>query len=76
MKQSLPGRIVRMEQGFWRIRLDRGELDAVEQQELEDYFGEIRMPYRIRGGRLCIPESVSWVSLHGRLVLPHSYNVG
>jgi len=48
---------------FWRISPDRGELDAVEQQELRDYFDEIRLPYRIEGGRLGVSGSLSWETL-------------
>jgi hypothetical protein len=72
MKQTLPSRTVRVEEGFWRIRPDQGELDAVEQDELEDYFAEIRIPYRIREGRICIPDSISWDLLYERLA--HFYD--
>lgn len=67
MKPTLPARIVRVEEGFWRIRPDKGELDGVEQDELEDYFAEIHMPYRMIDGRLCIPDAISWETLYERL---------
>jgi hypothetical protein len=38
-------RIVRLEGNLWRIRSDQGELDAAEQQELRNFFDEIRIPY-------------------------------
>jgi len=62
-------RIVRLEEHVWRIRPDQGELDAAEQQELRDYFDEVRLPYRIDHGRLCVPESVLWEELYERLEL-------
>lgn len=67
MKKALSNRIVRLEGDLWRIRPDRGELDAAEQQELRDYFDEIRLPYRIERGRLCVPGSISWETLYERL---------
>ena len=70
-KKSMPKRIVRLEGDLWRIRPDQGELDASEQQELRDYFDEIRMPYRIEQGRPCVLGSVSWESIHE--VLDHFY---
>ncbi len=60
-------RIVRLEENLWRIRPEQGELDAVEQQELRDYFDEIRMPYRLRGGGACVLGSISWEALYERL---------
>ncbi len=67
MKQTLPLRIVRVEDDSWRIRTDKGELDGVEQDELEDYFAKIRMPYQMLDGRLCIPGTISWETLYERL---------
>jgi hypothetical protein len=63
----MPKRIVRLEGDSWRIRPDQGELDAAEQQELRSYFDEIRMPYRLEHGRLCVPGSVSWEVIYERL---------
>ena len=63
----MPKRIVRREGDSWRIRPDQGELDAAEQQELRSYFDEIRMPYRLEHGRLCVPGSVSWEAIYERL---------
>jgi len=60
-------RIVRLEGDLWRIRPDQGELDAAEQQELRDYFDEIRMAYRIEHGQLCVPGSIPWETLYERL---------
>ena len=72
MKKPLPSRIVRLEGDLWRIRSDEGELDAVEQQELRDYFDETRVPYRIEHGRPCVPGSISWKTLDE--VLVHFYD--
>ena len=63
----MPNRIVRLEEGLWRIRLDEGELAPGEQEELKEYFDEIRMPYRLEHGRLYVPGSVSWETLYERL---------
>jgi hypothetical protein len=67
MKKNLPNRIVRLEEGYWRIRADEGELEAAEQEELRAYLDEIRLPYRIQHGRLCVPGSISWEELDERL---------
>lgn len=67
MMKKLPNRIVRLEDGCWRIRPDDGELDGAEQEELRAYLDEIRLPYRIEHARLCIPGSISWEELDERL---------
>ncbi len=51
-------RIIRLEDGFWRIRTGIGELSESEQEELKEYFDEIRMPYRIIASSLCISDGV------------------
>jgi hypothetical protein len=72
MKQTLPPRIVRVEDDFWRIRTDEGEVDGAEQDELEDYFAEIRIPYQMMDGRLCIPATISWETVYE--MLSHFYD--
>lgn len=72
MKKPLPNRIVTLEGDFWRIHPDEGELAAAEQQELRDYFDEIRLPYRIEHGRPCVPGSISWETIYERLL--HFYD--
>lgn len=72
MKKALPNRIVRQEGEFWRIRTDRGELTKGEQQELRHYLDEVRLPYRVEHGRICIPGSISWEVLYERLA--HFYD--
>lgn len=67
MKKKLPNRIVRLEEGCWRIRPDEGELEAAEQEELRAHLSEIRLPHRIQHGRLCVPGSISWQRLDERL---------
>ena len=52
-------RIVRLENGFWRIRTDDGELPAKEQDDLKAYFDEIEMPYQIESGRLRVLDRVT-----------------
>lgn len=61
-------RIVRIEDGFWRIRTSESvEIGIEEQRELIDYFIEIRFPYRVIAGTLCVPESVPWGDIYERL---------
>ncbi len=72
MKRTLPSRIVRLEDGLWRIRGDDGELDGVEQDQLEDYFTQIGMPYQMVDGRACVPGRVSWECLDESLT--HFYD--
>jgi hypothetical protein len=60
-------RIIRLEDNFWRIRTDVGELSASEQEELKEYFNEIKMPYRIINGSLCVPDGVDQASIFERI---------
>lgn len=56
MNEKFPKRLITLEGGYWRIRTERGDLDADEVQELWDYFNEIRFPYRFVHRKLCILE--------------------
>ena len=47
-------RILRLEDDCWYVRTDKGELPASEQQKLEDYLIENRMPYKTNEGCLFI----------------------
>lgn len=47
-------RIVRLGDDLWRIRTDTGKLPAYERDELIEYFGEIKLNYRVVTGHLCI----------------------
>ncbi|MDX2441416.1 MAG: hypothetical protein QNK40_12815 [Desulfobacterales bacterium] len=60
-------RIVRLEDDLWRIRTDTGELPASEQDELIEYFGEIKLNYRVVTGRVCIAGSIDRDSVFERL---------
>jgi len=60
-------RIVRIEEGYWRIRSEKREIGQEEQRRLTEYFHETRFPYRIIEGRLCVPESVPWDEIIERL---------
>jgi hypothetical protein len=59
--------VVRLEDDYWRIRSDKGELDLAEQQALQTYFDEIRLPYRLFQGRPCVSDVVPWEFIFGRL---------
>ncbi len=60
-------RIVRLEEGSWRIRTDNGELPKPEQIEVIEYFDEIKLPYRLIDGCLCIVGDVDRESVFERL---------
>lgn len=60
-------RIIRLEDNCWSIRTDVGDLSASEQAELKEYFNEIRMPYRIINGGLCVPDGVDQASIFERM---------
>jgi len=63
----MPNRIVKLEEGLWRIRSDEGELASAEQNELKDYFDEIRLPHKRDRGRLCISGTVPWEAVYESL---------
>lgn len=60
-------RIVRLEEGSWRIRTGIGELPKSEQIEVIEYFDEIKLPYRLIDGCLCIVGDVDRESVFERL---------
>ena len=60
-------RIVRLEDDLWRIRTDTGELSASERDELIEYFGEIKLNYRVVTGHVCIAGSIDRGSVFERL---------
>ena len=60
-------RIVRVEDGYWRIRSEKRELRATEHRELIEYFDEIRFPYEVINGRVRVPESVDLHDIFERL---------
>lgn len=60
-------RIVRFEKDLWRIRTDAGELPEPERMELIEYFAEIKLPYRLSDGCLCIVGEVGREAVFERL---------
>lgn len=60
-------RIVRLEKDLWRIRTDAGELPETERMELIQYFAEIRLPYCLIDGCLCIVGEVDRDAVFERL---------
>ena len=60
-------RIVRLEDDLWRIRTDSGELLVSERDELIEYFGEIKLNYRVVAGRVYIAGSINRESVFERL---------
>lgn len=52
-------RIVRLEENLWHIRTDAGELKEPEQKELIKYLDEIKLPYLLADGCLCIDGGVT-----------------
>ena len=60
-------RIVRLEEDLWRIRTEIGELFESERMELIEFFGEIKLPYRLVDGCLCIADGVDRDAVFERL---------
>ena len=60
-------RIVRLEDDLWRIRTDSGELPDSERDELIEYFGEIKLNYRLTNGRVCIVGTMDQGTVFERL---------
>ena len=60
-------RIVRLEDDLWRIRTDTGELPTSERDELIEYFGEIKLNYRVVTGHVCIAGSIDSGSVFEQL---------
>ena len=65
-------RVVQIEEGWWRIRTDQGEISSDERDNVVRYFNEIRFPYRIRARRVCVPESIPWAVIEESLL--HFYD--
>ena len=65
-------RIVRLEGESWRIRTELGELPKSEEAELKEYFDEIRMPYKIEVGSMCISGRVDREAMFERMA--HFYD--
>ena len=65
-------RIVRQEEDLWCIRTDTGELPASERDELIEYFGEIKLNYRVVTGHVCIAGSMDRESVFE--LLEHFYD--
>jgi hypothetical protein len=63
----LEKRIVRLENDLWRIRTDSGEIPDSEQKELEEYLTEIKLPYRVVDGHLCLEGGVDREAVFDRL---------
>ncbi|MFH1964430.1 MAG: hypothetical protein ABIJ42_02710 [Acidobacteriota bacterium] len=60
-------RNVRLEDDLWRIRTETGELAEFERSELIEYFDEIKLPYLLVNGCLCIAGGVNKDSVFERL---------
>lgn len=60
-------RIVRAEEGYWRIRSPKRVIKAEERTKLVEYFREIGFPYKLIGEEVCVPDSVGWGDISKRL---------
>jgi len=60
-------RIVRFENEMWWVRADVGEISSSEREKLEEYFVEIKLPYRLADGRLCVAGGVDRDTVFERL---------
>ena len=68
----MDARIIRLEDKFWHIRTDNGELSCSERDEVEEYLGEAKIPYQIIEGCICIPAEVKRNTVFE--VLEHFYD--
>lgn len=59
MNDKLPVRIVKLEEGFWRVLTVTGMLDCEEQDELLAFLNEMRLPYQKHGGVVAIAGTIS-----------------
>ena len=67
MTNTLPYRVVKLEDAGWTIRPDGGELDPEEQRDLRAHLDAIGLPYHLHHGRLCLAASLVWEALYESL---------
>ncbi len=60
-------RIVRVEEGYWRIRSPKRVIKAEERTKLVEYFWEIGFPYKLIGEEVRVPDSLGWEDISKRL---------
>ena len=60
-------RVVREEEGFWRIRCGKRQISKEERDRLVKYFQKIRMPYRLVDSKLVVPASVAREDIFSKL---------
>ena len=63
----LKTRLLRLENGAWRISAGRREIPGSEQRELKEYLDEIRMPYIVTDDSVCIHGNVSLADVLERI---------
>lgn len=59
MNDTLPVRIVKLEEGYWWVLTVTGTLDCEEQDELLAFLNEMRLPYQKNGGVVVIAGTIS-----------------
>lgn len=64
----MKARIVRVENGYWRVYSKKREVGTKEQAELNSYLKRTRLPHKLIDGRICIPSSVGWNEIDKKLV--------
>lgn len=65
-------RVVRIIDGYWRIKTAEGEIDVEEVARLKAYLDEIRYPYEIDQHGIAIHGSILWEEIEECLV--HFYD--
>ena len=68
----MSARIIRLEDDFWHIRTDNGELPRSARSEVEEYLKETKIQYQIIEGCICIPAEVKRNTVFK--VLEHFYD--
>lgn len=72
MLGTMKSRIVRVEDGYWRISSTEDDISAQEISELEEFFREIRYPFHVDKDGVALPESIAWKEIEERLL--HFYD--
>ena len=60
-------RVLREEEGYWRIRCGKREISNEERDRLVKYFRKIKLPYEIIESRVVVPASVGRAEIFSKL---------
>ena len=65
--EELEKRVVRLEDGHWRVQTDTGQIEKDEIARLREYLDEIRMPYKTDKDGIGIEGAIKWEDIDERL---------